>query len=123
RWTWARSASGDGVRVEPRRYRPRYTLDFAAGVASTAPSAIGGPSGAELYMSDLLGDHLIVFGLSSFQSNGASDLFNNINGSVFYLNQARRLNWGVGAYRVAGTFYESDLIQLYRETSVGAYGI
>jgi len=40
---------------------------------------------------------------------------------VFYLNQARRINWGVGAFRQRGLFYEGDFSSLFEETSYGMF--
>ena len=121
-WSWSELAASTNGHSAARRYTPDYSLDFAAGVASTGGGAIGGPQGAQVVVSDLLGDHLFAISLASFQASGAGDLIENLNGSVAYLNQSQRLNWGVGAFRIAGTFLESDFTQLYRETSVGAYG-
>jgi len=50
----------------------------------------------------MLGDHDLFFTLSSFQGSGLGNLFQNVNGSVFYLNQAHRINWGLGAFRLRG---------------------
>lgn len=121
-WEWAELTNGQIGVSASRKYTPDYSLDFAAGVASTGGGTIGGPQGAQVVVSDLLGDHLFAISLASFQAEGAGDLIENINGSVNYLNQSQRLNWGAGVFRVAGTFLESDFTQLYRETSVGAYG-
>lgn len=121
-WTWTELAEVSNGHSTSRRYTPDYSLDFAAGVASTGGGTVGGPQGAQLVVSDLLGDHLFAISLASFQASGAGDLIENLNGSVAYLNQSQRLNWGIGAFRIAGTFLESDFTQLYRETSVGAYG-
>ncbi|MEJ7813073.1 MAG: hypothetical protein WKG32_21855 [Gemmatimonadaceae bacterium] len=121
RWRWRELAEDAVATVEARRYRPDYSLDFAAGVASTSPT-LGGPQGGQVVLSDLLGDHLVAVSVASYQSDGARDFVRNLNGNVFYLNQSQRLNWGVGGFRIAGTFLGSDRSQLYRETSVGAYG-
>jgi hypothetical protein len=121
-WRWRELTSRVSAEGRPRRYHPDYSVDFAAGVASTGGGSVGGPQGAQVVISDLLGDHLFALGLASFQATGAGDLIENLNGSVNYLNQSQRLNWGAGVFRIAGTFLESDFTQLYRETSVGAYG-
>ena len=122
-WVWRELADARAARARSSRYRREFSLDFAAGVGAAAPSAGAGAQGAQFLISDLLGDHIIAVSLASYQSAGdAKDLLANINGNIFYLNQERRINWGVGAYRIAGTFLESDFQQLYRETSVGAYG-
>ena len=78
--------------------------------------------GAQLVFSDLLGDHQFAFSISSFQGE-ARNVLGSLNGNIFYLNQSRRVNWGVGMFRVSGTFAESDLRQLYDEESTGAYAI
>jgi hemolysin activation/secretion protein len=109
------------MRVASRRYERRYSIDFAAGVAATAPG-IGGAQGAQLVFSDLLGDHQFALSISSFQGE-ARNVLGSLNGNVFYLNQSRRVNWGLGMFRVSGTFAESDLRQLYDEESTGAYAI
>src|SRR2546427_12964131 len=70
----------------------------------------------------MLSDHQVFFTLSSFQGEGLGNLIDNVNGTAFYLNQSRRVNWGVGAFRLRGLFYEGDLQNLFEETAVGAFG-
>ncbi|MGI9075996.1 MAG: DPP IV N-terminal domain-containing protein [Gemmatimonadaceae bacterium] len=123
RWRWRELDDLRAASAESRRYRPDYTLDFAAGGSSSAPG-VGNVQGGEIVISDLLGDHLIAVSLASFQSaGGAGDFLSNINANIFYLNQSQRVNWGAGVFRIAGTFYESGIrdFELYRETSIGAY--
>jgi hemolysin activation/secretion protein len=71
------------------------------------------------FFSDLLSDHVVVVGLSSFQGSGLGNIVDNVNGTVFYLDQSRRINWGVGAFRQRGLFYEGDFSSLFEETSYG----
>ena len=104
-WRWRELDDTTAMRVASRRYERRYSIDFAAGVAATAPG-IGGAQGAQLVFSDLLGDHQFAFSISSFQGE-ARNVLGSLNGNVFYLNQSRRVNWGVGAFRVSGNFAES----------------
>jgi WD40 repeat protein len=120
-WRWRELDDSNATRVASRRYERRYSIDFAAGVAATAPG-VGGAQGAQLVFSDLLGDHQFALSVSSFQGD-ASNVFGSLNGNLFYLNQSRRVNWGVGMFRVAGTFAESDLRQLYEEQSTGVYAV
>ncbi|HET6701048.1 MAG TPA: hypothetical protein VFH14_04560 [Gemmatimonadaceae bacterium] len=120
-WQWRELADTTTTRIASRRYERRYSIDFAAGVAATAPG-VGGAQGAQLVFSDLLGDHQFALSISSFQGE-ARNVLGSLNGNVFYLNQSRRVNWGVGMFRVSGTFAENDLRQLYEEQSTGAYGI
>ena len=121
-WEWEELDDTVAFTAASRRYERRYSIDFAAGVAATAPG-IGGAQGAQIVLSDLLGDHQFALSISSFQGADASNVLGSLNGNVFYLNQSRRVNWGLGAFRVSGTFAESDLRQLYEEQSTGVYGV
>jgi hypothetical protein len=120
-WTWVELANADYARADPARYGRRFTLDFAAGDAVVAPG-LGSAQGAVFLFSDLLGDHEVFATISSFQASGLGNLIDNVNGSVFYLNQAHRVNWGVGAFRLRGLFYEGDLTSIFQETSAGLFG-
>ncbi len=118
-WRWAGADGGPASSERARPYQRRYSLDFATGSASTAPTW-GYAQGAQLLFSDLLGDHTVAASLAFFGST--SNPLANLNGEVFYLDQSQRLNWGVGAFRLAGDFYELDYQQVYRETTTGVYG-
>jgi hypothetical protein len=118
RWTWPELARTDHVRADPRPYKHRYSLEFAAGDAAVAPG-YGSAAGVLFLFSDFLSDHLFLLSVTSFQQSGFGDIVENINGAVTYLNQKRRLNWGVGAFRLRGTFYEGDFETVYNETSWG----
>jgi len=121
-WKWAELSDSTVAGVRGRRYKRDYSLDFASGGGDIAPG-YGAVEGGQLYFSDLLGDHAIAASFALFQGGGAKDLLSNLNFNLFYLNQRRRLNWGVGAFRLAGTFYENaNFDQLYTETSSGVYG-
>jgi len=117
-WSWA-ELDADPAKATADPYRKKFSLDFAAGDVAVAPG-IGSAQGAVFLFSDMIGDHLLYFGLSSYQS-GSSSVLENINGTVFYLNQSRRMNWGVGAFRIKGTFYELDLSTPYQESSWGGF--
>ena len=120
-WAWPELETPTTVAERPRAYRQRFTLDFAAGDAIVVPG-LGAAQGADLLFSDLLEDHLVLLELSSFQGSGLGNFFGNINGTLLYLNQAHRINWGVGAFRLRGEFFEGDLSTIYSETSTGLLG-
>ena len=123
-WAWRELSDAKARDVAAVRYRRRFSLDFAAAAGSSGGAPGYGSAGAgQLFFSDLLGDHLVATSLAVYNGGGASDLLDNINADVFYLNQRTRLNWGLGAFRLSGSFYEGDLIQVYRERSGGAYGV
>ena len=117
-WTWPELSHPQYARADGAPYEKKFTLDFAAGDAVVAPG-LGAAQGAVFLFSDLLSDHVVFVGLSSFQGTGLGNLVDNINGTAFYLNQSRRINWGVGAFRQRGLFYEGDFNSLFEETSYG----
>ena len=119
-WTWEELGDPQYARAEAAPYERKFTFDFAAGDAAFAPG-IGSAQGVIFLFSDLLGDHELFATVSSFQGNGLGNLIDNFNGTAFYLNQAHRVNWGVGAFRLRGTFYEGDFSTVYDETSAGAF--
>ncbi len=121
RWTWPELSDARALTSAPKPYRKRLTLDFAAGDAVIAPG-IGSAQGAVFLFSDLLSDHQLQVAVTSFQSRDLGGLLDNLNGSVFYLNQKRRLNWGAGVFRLKGLFYEGDFRTIFEESSVGGYG-
>ncbi len=120
-WPWVELADTATAELKPGRYREHYTLDFAAGGALYSPGFVSA-QGATFLASDMLGDHQLYFSLLTFQQgNGLGDLVDNLNGTAFYLDQSRRLNWGVGVYRRKGYFYTGDLDQVFQESAVGSF--
>ncbi len=120
-WAWAELEDPRASGAPSRRYQREYSLDVAAGGGGASPGW-GATQGAQVVVSDLLGDHSVSMSLSMYGAANISDLLSNMNADVFYLNQADRLNWGVGAFRLAGVFLEQDFSQLYRESTAGVYG-
>jgi hypothetical protein len=120
-WRWAELDDARYARADAARYEQHYSLEFAAGAALLSPG-YASAQGATFLLSDMLSDHLVYLSVVSFQQgNGLGDLVSNLNGTVFYLNQAQRLNWGVGAFRFRGLFYEGDLERIYEESSYGGF--
>ncbi len=121
-WTWPAGGDGAIAQATSRPYRRKYALDFAAGGFAYAPR-LGTGQGATFLISDLLSDNLLYVNVSTYQGRGFTSLFNNISAMGLYLNQTRRLNWGVGAYRFKGNQYEGDYTVAYRESTTGAFGL
>ncbi|MEX2157276.1 MAG: hypothetical protein WD773_10600 [Gemmatimonadales bacterium] len=119
-WTWGELSHPQYARADAAPYEKKFTLDFAAGDAVVAPG-LGAAQGAVFLFSDLLSDHMLFVAVSSFQGTGFGNLIDNVSGTAFYLNQSRRINWGVGAFRQRGLFYEGDFNTLFEETSYGAF--
>jgi hypothetical protein len=121
-WSWVTgSDSAVGVAAgEP--YRRRLTLDVAAGGAEWVPG-YGGSQGFAFLMSDLLGDNLVYGSIGSFQGRQLGNLLANISASAVYVNRARRLNWGLGAFRTRSRNFEGDLVVAYEEVAAGMIGL
>lgn len=122
RWIWPEpdTLSSTASRREP--YRRKLTLDFAAGEAAVIPG-VGGLQGAQLFLSDLMNDQVVFIGLAAYQGRRIGNLLENINASAIYLNQSRRLNWGIGAYRTNLASYSGPFTISYREKAVGGIGV
>ncbi len=121
-WLWPELTDSPYARADPTPYKRRFSLDLAAGDALVVPG-LGSAQGALFLFSDLLGDHKLFLALTSFAGRGiGGNLLDNISGSVFYLNQKNRLNWGVGAFRTKGLFFAGDFRTVFKETTFGVFG-
>ena len=118
-WRWSELADSSASEVEAARYRQHYTLDFAAGGAAYSPGYLSA-QGATFFLSDMLGDHEVYLSVYSFQEgNGLGSLVDDINATAVYINQTRRLNWGLGLFRTRGLFYTADFNTVYQESAYG----
>ncbi len=121
-WQWAELEDTHAATVESAPYERRFALDIAAGGSDMAPGW-GAAQGAQLLFTDMLGDHAVAASVSMYSRGGdLGDVLSNLNGNVFYLNQKHRLNWGLGAFRLSGIFYEQSFRRVYEETTGGVYG-
>jgi hypothetical protein len=121
-WTWPTIDTSGSLAVRREPYQRKLTLDFAAGEAAVIPG-VGGLQGAQFFLSDLLNDQVVLFGFATYQGRRLGNIFENINVSGVYINQSRRLNWGLGAFRTNVSSYSEPGIVSYREKSVGAIGV
>ncbi len=120
-WRWAGLDDGAVASDTVGRYREHYSLDFAAGEALVSPG-YAAAQGATFLVSDLLGDHLVYASVLAYQQgNSFSDIVSNFNGTALYLDQSHRLNWGLGAFRLRGLFFEGDFDQIFQETATGGF--
>jgi len=122
-WQWPTPDSEAVAAVAARApYHRKFGLDFAAGQASFIPK-YGAAQGFTFFLSDLLSDHQLIFNISSYQGRQFGDLFSNINALALYINQKRRINWGVGAFRTKGDNYQGDFTAVYSEKATGGLGL
>ena len=92
-------------------------------VAATYIPRYGAAQGITFYASDLLNNHLLYFTIASYQGRDFGDFFSNINAFGLYINQTKRLNWGMGAFRLKGNTYAGDFTAVYRESAIGGIGL
>jgi WD40-like Beta Propeller Repeat len=121
-WDWPQGTSGAIAEMRGQPYRRKYTLDFATGEFAYVPR-VGTGQGATLLLSDLLSDNLFYLNFATFQGRKFQSIFDNISVLGLYLNQSRRINWGVGAFRFKGNQYEGDYFPAYTEDTYGAFGL
>jgi hypothetical protein len=101
----------------PQRYQRRVGFDMVQNMVGLDP--VFGVGGAgQIALSDVLGDEQYSIFLSNESADLSGNFWDGIEAGVTYLNQARRLNYGVGVYRLA-TVYDVDLNAVRLERRVG----
>jgi WD40-like Beta Propeller Repeat len=121
-WTWPTIDTSGSFAVRREPYRRKLTLDFAAGEAAVIPG-VGGLQGAQFFLSDLLNDQVVLLGIATSQGERFKSIFGSLNISGVYINQSRRLNWGIGAFRTDLSSFSEPGIISYSETTIGALGL
>jgi hypothetical protein len=117
-WQWEDILPEAGQYVQ-RDYEREFGLDFASGALAFAEDGTRG-QGAQMFFSDLMGDHLIVAQVNAQQ--GRTNILSGFTGALTYINLKKRLNWGVGAYRYR-SFFASLLGSEFGGPGLGQEGI
>ncbi|HYO46399.1 MAG TPA: BamA/TamA family outer membrane protein [Gemmatimonadota bacterium] len=118
-WKWEDVLPEAGKYVQ-RDYEREFGLDFASGALAFAEDGSRG-QGAQMFFSDLMGDHLIVAQVNAQQ--GRTNIFSGFTGALTYVNLKKRLNWGVGAYRLRSFFTSLLGSEFDRPASAEGIGI
>ena len=106
---------------EASRYQRRLSLDLAQNAISFDPG-LGSPGGVgQVALSDVLGNEQIYLFLSN-DAERFGNFWDGFEGGVTYINRARRLNWGLGAFRLTQV-YDADLNTIRRERRLGMLGL
>ncbi len=103
-----------------RNYTPRFSLDLIGAAFSVDPDFGYMGNGAQLFFSDLMGNHQIITLLGS-ATDTFEDFWRKLNVAVTYVNQQNRINYAVGSFHLAsymGTF--QNLLRYERR--YGAFG-
>ncbi|HSG28531.1 MAG TPA: BamA/TamA family outer membrane protein, partial [Candidatus Krumholzibacterium sp.] len=99
-------------------YRIRFGIDLIAAAFSVDPDYGYLGNGAQMFLTDIMGDHQIVL-LFGSASDDFSDFWENLNVGVTYINRTRRVNYAYGAFHLAsyiGSVY--DMLRFERRYGV-----
>lgn len=102
-------------------YERRLGLDLVQNSVAFDPG-MGTPGGVgQIALSDVLGNEQLYIYLSN-DSERFGDFWDGFEGGVTYINRSRRLNWGVGVFRLTQV-YDADLNEFRRERRIGTLGL
>jgi hypothetical protein len=104
--------------IEKKEYRIRLGIDLIGATFSVDPDFGSTGNGAQLFFTDMLGNHevIVLFGSAT---DSFDDFLSRLNVAVTYVNLSHRLNYAVGAFHLAsyiGTSY--DLLRYERRYGV-----
>ena len=105
----------------PSRYQRRLGFDIVQSAVSYDPTLGGSDPGGQVALSDVLGNEQIFIYLGN-DSERFGNFWDGFQGAMTYINRARRLNWGVGAFRLTELF-DVDLDVVRREPRAGVQGL
>jgi hypothetical protein len=106
---------------EVHPYKTEFTLDVVRSEVAYDPE-FGTGFGTALGLTDLTGDQQIVFQLYSV-GEGFDNFFDYLNVAATYVNQSRRLGWGVGAFHYVDDYTDYTTLIPYYERRYGVVGL
>ncbi|MDD4856522.1 MAG: hypothetical protein PHD74_00295, partial [Candidatus Krumholzibacteria bacterium] len=115
---WEPTLPDSGVRIAEKEYREKFGIDLIGATFSVDPDYGDTGGGAQIFFTDMLGNHEIAALLGS-ASNNFDSFWKQINAAVTYVNLSHRLNYAIGAFHLASYVGNSyDLLRYERR-----YGI
>jgi WD40-like Beta Propeller Repeat len=103
-----------------QRYQRRLGLDLIQNGIAVDPS-FGGIGGGQVALSDILGNEQFYISITN-DSERFGNFWDGFEGGITYINQAQRLNYGVGIFRLT-QIYDADLDVVRRERRLGLLGL
>ena len=103
-----------------RPYERRLGFDMVQNGVSFAPG-FGSAGAGQIALTDMLGNESILISLAN-DSDQFGNFWDGWEGGVTYLNQSRRLYYGVGVFRLT-RLYDPDYDVVRREKRVGTLGL
>jgi hypothetical protein len=107
-------------RSTTRDYQRRLSFDLVQNGVSYDPG-FGGAGIGQVALSDLLGNEQVVFTLAN-DSEQFGNFWDGWEGGLTYLNRSRRLNYGLGFFRLT-RLYDPDFDIIRREKRLGLLGL
>ena len=89
-------------------YQRRLGLDLVQNAIAVDPAFGGAGAGGQIAFSDLLGDEQYYLSLANYSENFGTKFWDSFEGGLTYINQSRRLSYGVGLFHLAQV-YDPDL--------------
>ncbi len=102
---WKPAGQGAIHNVSQLKYKKKYQLDFAQSQVSTNPfwGTIGG---AVFSLTDMLGnDQYLIYIYNNAQRK--KDFLRSFNFAVTKISLGKRINYGMGIFRISGRFYNA----------------
>jgi hypothetical protein len=102
---------------EPQSYQRRLGLDLVQNAVAVDP-VLGGGGVGQIALSDVLGDEQYYIFILNQSLDRFGGFWDGLEAGVTYINQAHRLNYGAGVYRLV-TVYDRDLNAIRLERRLG----
>ena len=104
-----------------RPYERHLSLDVVQNAVALDP-VLGTSAAAQIALSDVLGNEQYQIFIANDSGRFGGNFWDGFEGSVTYINQSQRLNYGVGLFRLT-ELYDADLDLVRREQRVGVLGL
>ncbi|MCK4538471.1 MAG: PD40 domain-containing protein [Candidatus Krumholzibacteria bacterium] len=117
---WEPSPPDTSGVYQDKDYRVRFGVDLIAAAFAVDPDYGYMGNGAQIFLTDVMGDHQLVF-LFGSASDDFSNFWENLNLGFTYVNRTRRLNYALGAFHLAS--YIGSVYDIFRfERRYGVMG-
>jgi Tol biopolymer transport system component len=104
----------------PHPYQRQLSLDIVQNGVAFDPG-LGAGAGGQVALSDVLGNEQFNIFLTN-DSERFGNFWDGFEGGITYINQSRRLNYGLGIFRLT-QIYDQELDVVRRERRVGLVGL